>query len=73
MTETPQEGTQEVSELAEGYPTLAEVLRGILNDAEVPDVGIRRLEINCFASGDATYNLTQVGATEAIGGYLDQL
>jgi hypothetical protein len=73
MTETPQEDTQGDPGLAEGYPTLSQVLRGLLQGEDVPDVGIRRLEINCFASGDATYNYTQVGQEEALGGYLDEL
>jgi hypothetical protein len=60
-------------DLAEGYPTLARVLRGVLNDDRVPDVGVRRIEINTFASGDATYNVWLLGHDEPEGGYLDEL
>jgi hypothetical protein len=63
-------GRGEASLLAEGYPTLAQVLRGILNDPNVPDTGVRRIEINAFASGDATYNVLTVDSFEAQGGYL---
>ena len=60
-------------DLAEGYPTLKEVVRGILEDDAVPDIGVRRVEINCFASGDATYRVWILGREETEGGYLGEL
>lgn len=57
-------------QLAEGYPSLASILRGINSDEEIPDAGVRRIELNAFASGEATYNVWTVGAEEPTGGYL---
>jgi hypothetical protein len=60
-------------ELREGYPTLAKILRGILNDPDIPDEGVERLDVNAFANGTATYRVWIRGADEHQGGYLDQL
>jgi hypothetical protein len=73
MTETPQSSATSGPDLAEGYPTLAQVLRGISNHENVPDEGVTRVEVNTFASGDATFRVWVVGSDEAQGGYLEQL
>lgn len=73
MTETPQQNEGNSAELTEGYPTLSQVLRGILNDEDIPDVGVERLDLNAFANGTATYRVWIRGAEEHQGGYLDQL
>jgi hypothetical protein len=68
-TDSAQGGAQNTPDLAEGYPTLTKVLRAISNIENVPDKGVRRIEVNCFASGDATFNVFHVDAEEAVGGY----
>jgi hypothetical protein len=60
-------------ELAEGYPTLGQVLAAVHDVEEIPDTGVRRLEVNAFASGDATYQVWTVDREEATGGYLAKL
>jgi hypothetical protein len=69
MADDQPERTQE-PDLAEGYPDLDKVLRAISNDPELPKRGIRRIEVNTFASGDATYQVYVTGADEGVGGYL---
>jgi hypothetical protein len=72
MTE-PELQLQTTEELAEGYPTLAQVVRGILADDRVPDIGVQRIEVNCFASGDATYRVWILGVEEPDGNHLTDL
>ena len=71
--ENSRELPEETEVLAEGYPTLAEVVRGILQDDAVPDIGARRIEVNCFANGDATYRVWVLGFEEPEGNYLTDL
>lgn len=70
MTETPQEAVSNGEDLAEGYPTTAEVLRAALQSEKLPDSGIRRLELNCFADGSATVRVFMVGVEEPEGDFL---
>jgi hypothetical protein len=63
----------EQEELAEGYPDFKKVLSAISQIQDLPEAGVRRVEVNTFASGDATYNMWVVGADEAIGGYLESV
>jgi hypothetical protein len=70
MSEPTQESSGTVPELAEGYPTLTELLRKLNNEENVRDVGVRRLDLNLFASGEATYNVWYVDAEEPEGGYI---
>jgi hypothetical protein len=73
MAETPQEVPQDDVDLAEGYPTLTQVVRGIAADDTLPEVGVSRVEINAFASGDATCRAWILGEEEPRGFYLGQL
>jgi hypothetical protein len=59
------------TELAEGYPTLIWVLQRMIAESEAPDARVERVEINLFASGDATYRYWPVRAEESLGGYLE--
>jgi hypothetical protein len=59
----------EVSALAEGYPTLDEVIQALKANQDIRNEGVRRLELNAFASGDCTYQVWYVDREEAIGGY----
>jgi len=52
---------------------LRKVLKAIGDAEDIPQTGIRRVEVNTFASGDATFNVYIVGEDEAVGGYLDNL
>jgi hypothetical protein len=72
MTENQQQLTEQ-EELAEGYPNFKQVLSAIGRLDDLPTAGVRRIEVNTFASGDATYNVWVVGADEAVGGYLDSV
>lgn len=71
MTEDSPQAVPAFNELAEGYPTLDEVVRAIIDDDKVPNVAVRQVQINCFASGDATYNVWILGEDEPQGNYLD--
>jgi len=57
-------------DLAGGYPRLVLVLAVINSLEDIPDEGVRRLEVNTFASGDATYQVWTTDAEEARGGYI---
>jgi hypothetical protein len=72
MVDNNQDVTQE-PDLAEGYPNLHDVLTLMAKDEELPVRGVRRIEVNTFASGDATYQVWVVGADEAVGGYLESV
>lgn len=67
---TPQNGGG-APDLTEGYPNLDDVLAAILDDPKVENGPVARLEVHCFASGDATYRVFQVGSEEPEGNYLD--
>ena len=71
--ENSRELSEETEVLAEGYPTLGQVVRAILQDDTVPDVGCRRIEVNCFANGDATYRVWILGHEEPEGNFLTDL
>lgn len=73
MTETAPEQNGDEQALADGYPSLSSVLSAIPAADDVPEEGIRRIEVNCFASGDATFNIWTVDEVEPRGGYLDKL
>jgi hypothetical protein len=60
------------SQLSEGYPSLAKVLHAVGQDKEIPNVGVRRVEVSTFASGEATYKVVSVDSEEEIGGYLSR-
>lgn len=73
MTDDAPQVADDAEDLAEGYPSIAQVVRGILGSDDLPERGVYRIEINCFASGDATYRAYIVGRDDPEGGYLDQL
>jgi hypothetical protein len=52
------------------YPTFVQGMRRILQEAEIEDVAIDRLEVNFTASGEATYRYWQPRALDSDGGYL---
>jgi hypothetical protein len=60
----------EVEDLAQGYPDLTQVFAAIPQQDDVRTTGVRRLEVNCFASGDATFNIFYVEQEEPVGGYI---
>jgi hypothetical protein len=72
MAETSPEAAQASEDLSEGYPTLGLVLQAVHAHDEVRSTGVRRVEVNCFASGEATFNVTYVDEDEPVGGYLDK-
>lgn len=57
-------------ELAEGYPSLAAAITAILHDDRIGEIGVRRIEVNCFASNEVTYRVFYVGEEEPEGGYI---
>lgn len=63
----------DTEDLAEGYPSLNQALSAIASDDKIPDTGVRRVEINLFASGEATYKVTLVDQDEPDGGYIPQV
>jgi hypothetical protein len=52
------------------YPNIYDVLSNISEQADLPNGGIERLEVSCFASGEATYRYWTPRAEEPEGGYL---
>jgi hypothetical protein len=59
-------------DLTEGYPSLRKVLHAIANHEDVPNVGVRRVEVNCQASGEASFNVWRVDVDEVEGGYFSK-
>lgn len=51
------------------YPTLAQILSRILDDSDLLDLRVERLEVTLFASGEATYRVWAPRAEESDGGY----
>jgi hypothetical protein len=64
-----EEDRDEAAALAQGYPSLEEVVEALLEAEDIPHVGVRRLELNAFGSGECTYQVWAVGAEEPVGGY----
>jgi len=52
------------------YPTFVQGMRRILQEAEIADEPIERLEVNFLASGEATYRYWLPRAEDSDGGYL---
>lgn len=52
------------------HPSFVAGMRRILQEADVPDVPIERLEVAFLASGEATYRYWLPRADEPEGGYL---
>ena len=68
--EQGQEAPTGLEDLSEGYPNTTEALRAILQEEDLPDGGIRRLELNLFASGEVTWRVHRLDSDEPDGGYL---
>lgn len=67
---TGQEQQNGEPDLAEGYPELGSVFSRILEQEDIPKTGVRRIEVNCFASGEATCRVWIVGLEDPEGAYL---
>jgi hypothetical protein len=52
------------------YPRFSETLSRILEDEDISQMQVERIEINLFASGDATYRVWAPKAEDPEGGYL---
>jgi hypothetical protein len=52
------------------YPDFLGAMRTIVEQAEIPDGPIERIEITFLASGEATYRVWRARAVEPDGGYL---
>lgn len=72
-TKSSQEGGQGRPANSEGYPSLAKVMSAIQQDPEIPNFGLRRLELNTFASGEATYKVWTTDAEEEVGGWIESV
>jgi hypothetical protein len=55
---------------ADRYPDFNRAMRRIIEEAEIPDGPIERMEINFLASGECTYRVWAPRADESEGGYL---
>lgn len=73
MTESDQQ--ENVAEAAEdetgGYPSLEWVFEAILQNEELPKTGVKRVEVNAFASKDATCLVSRWDEDEPVGAYLE--
>jgi hypothetical protein len=54
------------------YPTFVQGMRRILQEAEIPDVPVDRLEVNFLASGECTYRYWTARNEESDGGVLPE-
>lgn len=52
------------------YPDFTRALRRIIQEAEIPDGPIERLEVRTLASGEVTYRVWFPRDDEPLGGYL---
>lgn len=52
------------------FPPLDKVLAAIRENPDMPEGEVERIEINCLASGDATYRVWAPRAEEPVGGYI---
>lgn len=52
------------------HPDFNRAMRRILQEADIPDGPIERLEVFFHASGDATYRIWAPRAEDSEGGYL---
>jgi hypothetical protein len=52
------------------YPDLKGVVASILDDPNLPQGPVERLEVTCLASGEATYRVWAARAEDPEGGYI---
>lgn len=65
--------TAELDTDRDRYPSFSKLLRKILEEVELPDAPVERLEVTCLASGEATYRIWSARAEEPEGGYLSKV
>jgi hypothetical protein len=70
MPEKAQQEQRSFDHNEDRFPTLKKVFAAVLNEPEIPDTGVLRVEIGCQANGEATYRVWTRGAEEEIGGFL---
>jgi hypothetical protein len=51
------------------YPKIQDVLAAVAAADELPETGVDRVEVHCFASGEATYRVWAARAEEPHVGY----
>lgn len=52
------------------YRDLSEVIGEVLDGGEIPEGKLSRFEVTLLASGEATWRVWAVGATDFEGGYI---
>jgi hypothetical protein len=52
------------------YPAIGQVCNRIANALRSMDTGVEKVEITCFANGDATYRVWAPRSEEPEGGFL---
>jgi hypothetical protein len=60
----------ELEEETGGYPDLSDIFGRLLDAEDLPKQGVRRVEVNVFASGEATCKVLRWDAEEPEGAYL---
>lgn len=70
MTESSEGNAGTFDPNVDRYPNFFDVLRRVMDETELPDAPIERLEVTCLASGEATYRVWEARAVEPDGGYL---
>lgn len=55
------------------YPTFKAALSRIARESEFADTAVERLEVHCFASGEATYRIWLPRAEDPEGGYFESI
>jgi hypothetical protein len=54
----------------DNYPGIREVFDRVLDQDELPEGDIERVEVTCLASGEATYKVWAARAEEPATGYM---
>jgi hypothetical protein len=70
---TTQQVEGSVDHNVDRYPTLMQVCSRILDESELLESQVERVEINLFASGDATYRVFAPRSEEPEGGHWESL
>jgi hypothetical protein len=70
MSETSGENGRSFDTNEDRYPSFFEVLRRVMDETDLPDGPVERLEVTCLASGEATYRVWAAREIEPQGGYL---
>lgn len=70
MARKPDQQQAEIDPNVDRYPNFVQGMRRILQEADIDDRPIERLEVTFLASGEATYRVWEPRSDDYEGGYL---